>query len=128
MAVSHLATAGRTFTNDWSDGSGRSAEETQVLPGRRLGLNVGYIEWVRARIPAKQTYYVTPHRQDRARIVTGWLTFRLLPGLRVGSPRAADWLVVYRGRSDVAPAAARAFGPVLWFAPGYGIARRRHAV
>ena len=99
-----------------------------MLPGRRLGLNVGYIEWVRARIPAKQTYYVTPHRQDRARIVTGWLTFRLLPGLRVGSPRAADWLVVYRGRSDVAPAAARAFGPVLWFAPGYGIARRRHAV
>jgi hypothetical protein len=124
MAIGHVTTAGRTLADDWRAGSHRSARQAQVLPGKRLGLNVPYIEWLRKRVPAHQTYYVAASSAGRSPLVRAWMSFRLLPRVKVAGPRQADWLVVYRAKVTPQRGTARAFGPITWFAPEYGIARR----
>ena len=124
MVAGHLTTASRTLKGDWSAGSGRSARQAQTLAGERVGVNTAYVEWLNTQIGSRQTYFLTPRKSAHSSLISGWLTFRLLPRVAVASARRADWLVVYRGDPGPGPLAAEGYGPVRWFAPGYGLARR----
>jgi hypothetical protein len=89
------------------------------------GLEYRFAEWIRVRIKPGDRFYLIPS-PTRDEAVYQWFTYRLLPNLSSEEPRQSDWLIFY-GTSPHESGAAEITGVVEQYAPGYSIARTRHA-
>jgi hypothetical protein len=131
LAFGYLAFWGKVWQTGKSLLSQRSQWETltptqAATAGAPGGVQVAFAEWIRGRLqPGQRFYLVPPEGQDVS--VYQWFTYRLLPNLATDRPQGADWLIFY-GTSPRASGYLHLIqGVAAQYAPGYSIARERHA-
>ena len=103
--------------------------QAQVQGGAVYGARTDFIDWVRARMRAGDSYHLPPipGRQPAAlrSAIRQWSTYQLTPHLLVG-PGEADWLILY-GRLPGAGFPTGSFGPPRKFDDGLYLLKRRDA-
>jgi len=123
-----------------------TAYQAQVWPGSEIGMAVDFLAWVETQFAEGDTFHLKIGRIPGEAYVAGvgvrqaailqWSLFQLGPHLAVEqSPTAndvepgeglnADWLVFYE--SEPEGYGPGTLGEVRTYAPGFGIARIRHA-
>ena len=126
MSATYSVTSGRALLKSWREARHLTPHEQVIRAGRRLSVNVEFVEWLRRRIPPRDSYYlIQGARPHPSRRLFEWTTFRLLPRLQRTSPRTARWLVLYGATPRSAGARARGFGSWRAFAPTQVLGRRR---
>jgi hypothetical protein len=125
---SHLSVSVDTFRSERVQWRATPPEQA-VLTGAAAaegGMNSSFAEWIRARIPPNTRFYLVPS-PTRDVAVYQWFTYRLLPSLATDEPQKADWLIFYGISPAQAGLASEIEGAPLQYAPGYSVARVRHA-
>jgi hypothetical protein len=105
-----------------------STLHTDSAPGEPVhvpGVNNAFLEWAQKRIRAtahgrQVTYSFQPAADLQNGDLLQWGTYVLLPERATSRVREADWVVLY----EASAAEGRQFGPVVWYTPNFGIARR----
>ena len=115
-----------------------SATEATDQVGTRMGVNAGFVEWVRSRLRG-DSYYLAMTAAPEAGAFPQWITYRLLPSLATGIEgqlgngkvrsgsltlaKESDWIVFYGVDPRKWPTGGRAFRdyPVKTFGPGFAL-------
>jgi hypothetical protein len=115
--------------------------DVQNIYGQRLGVNIAFLDWVQARLPPGDSYYLVMPQGPELAGTPHWITYRMLPHLptdiegqpgnyKPRSPSAAnaakaDWIVFYSVDTRRWALRKRFRLRVETFAPGFALARRR---
>ncbi|HZE16387.1 MAG TPA: hypothetical protein VE197_12125, partial [Mycobacterium sp.] len=86
---------------------------------------VAFLGWAGNHFAAGETFYLIVGSSAEGSAVTQWGLFQLAPHLETETQDAADWLVIYD--ANIAGHPSRAFGSPDVYAPGFAVARNRHA-
>jgi hypothetical protein len=131
IAFGYLAFWGKV----WQTGDSLLSQRSQwekltpaqaAVAGTPRGVQGSFAEWIRGRLePGQRFYFVPSAAQDVS--VYQWFTYRLLPNLATDQPRLADWLIFYGTSVRASPYIHLINGAAKQYAPGYSIARVRHA-
>lgn len=133
MAFGYIAFWGHAWQNGRGFWQQRSQWET-LSPAQAAvagvppvpGLQSAFAEWIRGRIkPGDRFYLVQSSTRDEA--VYQWFTYRLMPNLSSEEADQSDWLIFYGTSPRQSGFANQITGMVERYAPGYSIARTRHA-
>ena len=131
LAFGYLAFWGKVWHTSGSflserSRSGKLTPHQAVDAGAPPGVQGHFAEWIRSRLEPGQRFYLVqlPTRDDS---VYQWFTYRLLPNLETERPQRADWLIFYRTSPRASGYVHLIKGVAAQYAPGYSIAKVRHA-
>ena len=131
LAFAYLAFWG----NLWQTGKGLLSQRDSwealtpahaALAGKPVGVRGPFAEWIRGRLGPGQSFYIV-EKPALDESVYQWFTFRLMPNLATNRPERADWLIFYGTSAKASGYLERISGAAEQYAPGYSIARVRHA-
>jgi hypothetical protein len=131
VAFAYLAFGAKVWQTSESLLSQRSQWET-LTPGQAAvagtpgGVQGGFAEWIRSRLQPGQRFYLVPSATQDVSVYQ-WFTYRLLPNLATDRPQQADWLVFYGTSPRASGYTHLITGMAARYAPGYSIAKVRHA-
>jgi len=117
--------AAKSYIDLWRASRHTPASAASISPGVVNGLNEGFLEWARAHLRAGETFALAPE-QSTGTLLYQWATYRLAPH-QLAVPAAADAIVFYGAGAKDLRRARPGFSAPLLYAPGFGIAWRRHA-
>jgi hypothetical protein len=131
LAFGYLAFFGKVWQTSKSLLSQRSQWEAMTpaeaaLAGTPAGVQWGFAEWIRPRLAPGQRFYLVPSATQDVSVYQ-WFTYRLLPNLATDRAQQADWLIFYGTSPKASGYLHQIKGLAAQYAPGYSIARVRHA-
>jgi hypothetical protein len=131
VAFAYVAFWGKLWQTSKSLLSQHSQWETltpaqAAVAGTPGGVQGSFAEWIKGRLGPGERFYLVPSpTQDVS--VYQWFTYRLLPNLATDRPQTADWLIFYGTSPRASGYIYLIKGLAPQYAPGYSIARVRHA-
>lgn len=132
VAFAYIAFWGHVWQNGksfWTQRAQWRAVAQPAIVGGTLaepGLQVGFAEWIRARLKPGDRFYLVPS-PTRDDAVYQWFTYRLHPSLMTEKPEQADWLVFYGIEPRETGLTHLIKGNAEQYGQGYSLARTQHA-
>jgi hypothetical protein len=99
------------------------AEVAVASAGVAAGADVGFVNWVNGKLPARATFFVSTNGSDAG--TYQWLLYRLYPRVALEDAARAHWIVFLRMTPEAAGFHRGDFAYVYKLAPDLAVAERR---